>query len=292
MSRLLIQEKPLWVLPGLAKLIGLNEAMILQQLHYWLSESKAGTTRDGERWIYNTYEEWAENFPFWSVSTIQRTFANLEKQGLIISAQLDAKKRDMRKFYRIDYAKLEELEGVKVAPHHVKLTSSHHVKMESSNVSNWHDVNIESETTTETNTDKKNTSAKNADVPPPLDWQIVAGQPIRLPTKEQEFDAAMDIAAMHICKAGADLEPLAKAFMRARGMTPATRREYKTWGAALREMKTAGVTPEAVTASVARLKKDNLTIADPWAILKTARDISTRATTEQAGHKPVIRSLD
>lgn len=139
---------------------------------------------------------------------------------------------------------------------------------------------------------KKNTSAKIADVPPPLDWQIATGQPIRMPTKEQEFEAAVDIAAMKICQAGADLEPLAKAFMRARGMTPATRREYKTWGAALRELKTANVTPEAVTSAVTRLKKDNLTIADPWAIIKTARDISTRATTEKAGHKPVIRSLE
>ena len=37
MSRLLINENPLQVLPTLAVKIGLNEAMILQQMHYWLN---------------------------------------------------------------------------------------------------------------------------------------------------------------------------------------------------------------------------------------------------------------
>lgn len=105
-SDLLIKEPPLIVLPSLARLIGLNEAIILQQLHYWLDNQKAGAMRNGQKWIFNTYEEWQENFPFWSISTIQRIFSNLEKNGIVVAAQLDAKSRDMRKYYRIDYDKL------------------------------------------------------------------------------------------------------------------------------------------------------------------------------------------
>jgi len=132
-TNLLIKEPPLLVLPSLAAKIGLNEAIIIQQLHYWLENPKAGVERDGHKWIFNTYEEWVENFPFWSVSTIQRIFTGLEKSGLIISAQLDAKQRDMKKYYRINYDELCKMQDS-------NLTSS--------SVSTRHDVNNESETTT------------------------------------------------------------------------------------------------------------------------------------------------
>jgi len=35
-SSLLINESPLQVLPSLAVLVGLNEAIVLQQTHYWI----------------------------------------------------------------------------------------------------------------------------------------------------------------------------------------------------------------------------------------------------------------
>ena len=133
-SSLLINEPPLQVLPSLAKAIGLNEAIVTQQIHYWLENPKAGVEREGFKWIFNTYDEWHENFPFWSVSTIQRVFISLEGKGVVISAQLDAKSRDMRKYYRLDYEYLDTLQDI-------NLTSS--------NTSHWHDVKGNTETTTE-----------------------------------------------------------------------------------------------------------------------------------------------
>lgn len=110
-SNLLVNEPPLLVLPSLATVIGLNNSIALQQLHYWLQNPKAGVTRNGIKWVYNTYGDWqSESFPFWSLSTIERTFRSLEKRGLVISEQLDAKKHDQRKYYRINYAALEALE--------------------------------------------------------------------------------------------------------------------------------------------------------------------------------------
>lgn len=109
-KHLLISEPPLQVLPSLAKTIGLNEAITLQQLHYWLENPKAGVDREGFRWVYNTYEDWQrDNFPFWSTKTIQRTFLNLERDGLVVSAQLDASRHDQKKYYRIDYDKVNSL---------------------------------------------------------------------------------------------------------------------------------------------------------------------------------------
>ncbi|MFK9094406.1 hypothetical protein [Bacillus salipaludis] len=68
MSRLLINESPVMIIPSLAAKIGLNEAVVLQQIHYWLGISKHNI--EGRTWVYNTYEEWQKQLPFWSVSTI------------------------------------------------------------------------------------------------------------------------------------------------------------------------------------------------------------------------------
>ncbi|MDT0711042.1 hypothetical protein RM614_07795 [Mammaliicoccus sciuri] len=106
-SKLLIDDYPIQVLPKLAIEIGLNEAIILQQIHYWLNQSKH--FYDGKKWIYNTYEDWNEQFPFWSVMTIRRTITSLEKQNLIISANYNKAGFDKTRWYSIDY---EEVESV------------------------------------------------------------------------------------------------------------------------------------------------------------------------------------
>lgn len=149
-TTLLIDEYPLIVLPSLAKEIGLNEAIALQQLHYWLSNPKGGVEINGEKWVYNTYEEWQEdNFPFWSIPTIQRTFSRLEKMGLVISMQ--TANYDRKKYYRI-----------------------HHINLIRWKTSNWNDASYQddviedinlipslTDTTTDTTTDT------NRDVPAP-----------------------------------------------------------------------------------------------------------------------------
>ena len=35
MSKLLLNEQPLLIMPTLASKIGLNESIVLQQIHYW-----------------------------------------------------------------------------------------------------------------------------------------------------------------------------------------------------------------------------------------------------------------
>jgi hypothetical protein len=106
-SRLLIHEQPLQVLPGLAVILGLNEAIILQQLHYWLL--RQSHTREGEEWHYNTYVDWKKQFPFWSVSTIKRAILHLEEVGVVIAANFNNSNIDKTKWYRINYEKLNEL---------------------------------------------------------------------------------------------------------------------------------------------------------------------------------------
>lgn len=144
-SSLLVDEYPLIVLPSLAKEIGLNEAIALQQLHYWLGNPKGGVMLDGFRWVYNTYEDWQkDNFPFWSVRTVQRIFGNLEGMELVISMQKAA--YDRKKYYRVHYDKLASwnetdcrnaefqvgtIEDAKVAPSLTETTTE--TKTESTN---------------------------------------------------------------------------------------------------------------------------------------------------------------
>lgn len=104
MSSLLIHEPPLQVLPSLAVDLGLNEAIVLQQLHYWLQRS---TTRiNGALWVYNTVLQWREQFPFWSDDTISRTLKNLRERGVVVAERLSTNPFDKTLFYRIDYSKV------------------------------------------------------------------------------------------------------------------------------------------------------------------------------------------
>ena len=104
MSRLLIDEPPLQVLPSLAREIGLNEAIMLQQIHYWLL--KSGNEFEGAKWFYKTLEKWQTEFPFWSTMTIRRTLGSLEKQKIIKIGNFNKKKFDKTKWYTIDYQRV------------------------------------------------------------------------------------------------------------------------------------------------------------------------------------------
>ena len=108
-SKLLINEPPLQVLPSLAGKLGLNGAIFLQQVHYWISMPTA-REREGRRWVYNSLPQWQEQFPFWSEDTIQRTIAALEKQGVLLSGNYNERAFDKTKWYSIDYAALDALE--------------------------------------------------------------------------------------------------------------------------------------------------------------------------------------
>ena len=96
----------------LAKAIGLNEAIVLNQLHYWIEKNKRAENNfyDDRYWVYNTYEKWQEqDFEYWSVDTIKRTFTKLEKMGFVLSGNFNKMPMDRTKWYTINYEKVEKL---------------------------------------------------------------------------------------------------------------------------------------------------------------------------------------
>ena len=107
-SRYLLNERPLAVPPSLARMIGLDQALVLQTLHDRLAHSEH--THDGHLWVPDTYTAWQEDyFPFWSIQVLQRLFTGLEALGLVRSGQYNTHKTDRRKWYTIDYGALDAL---------------------------------------------------------------------------------------------------------------------------------------------------------------------------------------
>lgn len=133
MSKLLINESPLQVQPSLAKAIGLNEAVFLQQLHYWLGVSKF--VRDEKKWVYNTYDEWLDQFKYMSLSTLKRTIKSLKDQGLLCVEQFDNKRSNQVNYYAINYEVLNKI-GEENSQ---AIDSIDEVKMSQCNGSKWTD---------------------------------------------------------------------------------------------------------------------------------------------------------
>ena len=108
-DRRLIFEEPLLLSRSLAILIGINEALILQQIHYWLQIAEEGmyNFKDGYYWTYNSINKWQQKeFPFLSASTVKRTFNNLVKAGILVTGSYNKMRGDRSLWYRIDYGRL------------------------------------------------------------------------------------------------------------------------------------------------------------------------------------------
>ncbi|MBP1913988.1 hypothetical protein [Lederbergia galactosidilytica] len=83
----------------LATTIGLNESIVLERLYKHVE--KEGTPLNGHVWMERTYEEWREDFPFWSIATIKRIFTSLKKQGLILIEQHGKHRYDRTNWYAL-----------------------------------------------------------------------------------------------------------------------------------------------------------------------------------------------
>lgn len=110
--RLLFNEEPITINRLAANVLGLNEAIVVQQIHYWLNINEKAKINiyDNKVWTYNTYDIWQkENFTFWSVRTLKSIFKKLEDKGILIKGNYNKKKYDRTLWITLDYNKLEEL---------------------------------------------------------------------------------------------------------------------------------------------------------------------------------------
>lgn len=124
----LLSKQPIVIDVDMACKLSLNEAIFIQQLHYWLGRyaKKPSHIHDGRVWVWNAISvsktkkdegvrSWKDNFPFWSASTIRRTIQQLTDRGIIISNEFNRMKGDRTIWYTIDYDVLSETLSVPFA---------------------------------------------------------------------------------------------------------------------------------------------------------------------------------
>lgn len=116
MNMLLDRKQILLINTQLAEAIGLNEAIVLQQISYWLEETNSGIQHEGQRWIYNTVEQWSAQFPFWAPITVKRTLQDLRERGFLKVAQLSQDPRDRTNYYTIDTTHPDLLHRINLIP--------------------------------------------------------------------------------------------------------------------------------------------------------------------------------
>ncbi|MDB8805043.1 hypothetical protein [Romboutsia sp. 1001216sp1] len=106
MNAVLFDEFPILVDRVLAEKIGLNEAIVIQQLHYWIMQNKRQKKNfyDGIYWTFNSFNKWqSDTFYFWSVRTLTRIFKKLEDEGILLVGNYNKKGYDRTKWYSINY---------------------------------------------------------------------------------------------------------------------------------------------------------------------------------------------
>lgn len=108
MSQFVDNDNLLIVSPVLSKAIGVKEAMVLNQLHYWLDKGKK--VYKGKVWVYKTYENWAkQDFTFWKAEQVKYIFTKLRKLGLVLVEKLADNRYNRVNYYSINYEKLASL---------------------------------------------------------------------------------------------------------------------------------------------------------------------------------------
>ena len=110
-SRIVLeQDKCLVLQPEIAKLVGRSAALLFQQIHYWIaSKNVDGIQHHGKKWVYNTYEGWAEDLKTVSKTTVNRSIRKLKDFGLITIEQFWAKNGNRTNHYTINYERVGEL---------------------------------------------------------------------------------------------------------------------------------------------------------------------------------------
>lgn len=92
----------------LARAIGLNEAIVLNQIAFL--RNSFNKQIDGGLWFYMSVTDWLKQFPYMSRSTIRRTLDSLRRQGLIKTRDdLNKFGFDHTTWYSLNTEPIEEL---------------------------------------------------------------------------------------------------------------------------------------------------------------------------------------
>jgi hypothetical protein len=87
----------------IAKRFGVNSAIILNHLFFWIEKNKANNTHyyDGNYWTRNTEKAFTEIFPYLTKKQIRYALEKLIKEGVVVTGNYNQKKYDRTLWYAI-----------------------------------------------------------------------------------------------------------------------------------------------------------------------------------------------
>lgn len=109
-SNLLLDEPPLVIIVELAVRVGLDEALLLQQIRYWLADERKPPVRDDRRWVCPRDVDFFVPLTHRSQETLIRLLGRLERAGFLIgSSRYNTQPGDRTKWYTLDFEAIKRL---------------------------------------------------------------------------------------------------------------------------------------------------------------------------------------
>lgn len=92
--------------PLLAVKYGVDEAIFLHNIIYWVNKNEANNRHfyDGRTWTYNSMDAFTKLFPFWSRRQVERIIASCVKQGAIVTGNYNTSGMDRTQWYALSDA--------------------------------------------------------------------------------------------------------------------------------------------------------------------------------------------
>ena len=87
----------------LAKLYGVEEAVLLNHLYYWIQHNAANNRHfhDGRHWTYNSAQAFTDIFPFWNRKKIDRLIQNLKDKNALIIGNYNESGQDRTRWFAL-----------------------------------------------------------------------------------------------------------------------------------------------------------------------------------------------
>ena len=85
----------------LAKEYGVDIAIVINNLAFWIQKNKANGKHihEGKVWTYNSTKAFKELFPYWTENQIRRILENMQKHGIIETGNYNSNAYDRTKWY-------------------------------------------------------------------------------------------------------------------------------------------------------------------------------------------------
>ena len=137
--------------PEIAVKYGVNEAIFIQNLRYWIQFNQANEKHfyDGRYWTFNSQKAFSELFPYWTPRQVRHIVDKLKQNGAIEVGFWNEDKTDRTQWYTLREDLLIKMDGPKQAN-----ASDKNVMLHLTNLSHAADKFVTSHIYTDVNTDK------------------------------------------------------------------------------------------------------------------------------------------